>query len=690
MCSVIPGFVGQCHFPIKEKFLVNLRCFVRICLITFKRSSAWLNLQIILLQYFGESFPQKGGCMERTLVANWQHAVAHYGSKLAFRTKVNKTWVDYTYKEMDDMVRYLASALLSLKVKRGDRVGIISDDRLEWIVTDMACQLIGAPDVPRGSDSTRDEVEYILGHAETKIVFVENERQLDKVHGHIGNLPKIEKIVVMDEKYQTTEKAIGFYDLIEKGRLRGDKGQEEVQKESEKIQEQDLATIIYTSGTTGKPKGVMLKQSNFMHNVAVLVPLINVKAEDHLLHILPVWHVFGRILEYIQIGAGSSGVYTNVRELGADLQSQKPTLMGSAPRLWESIYQRILDGVKKASVVRRALFYSSVSINKAFYQNRRALAGKRLRLQKENFAKRVGFWFGSLIQFVLVLPLFPLTNSILGKVRQVTGDHLRASVSGGGALPLHIDEFFEAVGIRVLEGYGLTETSPVIAVRTFEKLIPGSVGPITPETMVQIRDDVGNPLPQGHRGVVWVHGPQVMEGYYKNKEATDKVMYEGWFNTGDLGMITFNDTLKLLGRAKDTIVLLGGENVEPGPVETTLSESPYISQVMVVGQDRKTLGVLVVPDLDQLKAWSDDNGVTFDPEMIENDSVPEEINKLFDKEIKNRVSAQSGFKAFERVTTFALIKKPFEVNDELTAIGKMKRHVITEKYLREIDAMYGD
>lgn len=625
--------------------------------------------------------------MKRTLVASWQQSVEKYGQKLAFRTKKKKKWLDYSYKDIDTMARNLAGGLLTLGLKKGTPVGIVSDDRVEWIVTDIACQLVGCPNVPRGSDSTTDEIEYILNHSQATITFVENEKQLEKILSKKSKLKKIKKIIVMDDAFKTNRKAVSIYDLMDKGKSKGKKGLEKVNAISEKIEEADLATIIYTSGTTGVPKGVMLSHGNFMHNVVVITPLIGVNEMDHFLHILPVWHVFGRILEYVAIYSGASAAYTNIRELGADLKDQKPTIMGSAPRLWESIHTKILDGLKKAPPIRKGLFWGSVFVNKIFKKNLRSLLGKRLLLKKPNPVIESIIKIINVILLILTTPFFPLTNLILGKVRAATGGRLRASVSGGGALPLHIDEFFEAVGITVLEGYGLTETSPVIAVRTFDSVIPGCVGPILSETKVQIRDGNDNPLQKGERGVVWVKGPQVMQGYYKNKEATKKALTDsGWFNTGDLGMITFNNTLKLTGRAKDTIVLLGGENAEPVPIENSLTKSEYIKQVMVVGQDQKTLGALIVPETETLKAWLKTHNIQFD--KVENELESEVVQKLYADEIRSRVSGQAGFKNFERITGFAFIKKSFEPNDELTAIGKMKRHVISDRYKKEINRIY--
>jgi long-chain acyl-CoA synthetase len=278
-----------------------------------------------------------------------------------------------------------------------------------------------------------------------------------------------------------------------------------------------------------------------------------------------------------------------------------------------------------------------------------------------------------------------------------TGGHLRATCSGGGALQKHVDAFFNDIGITVMEGYGMTETTPVIAVRSFIKLVMGSVGRVAPQTELQIRDFNGNVLThvkvdgsiegkRGAKGIIHMKGPQVMKGYYKNPEATNKAIKDGWMDTGDLGMINYKDTLTLTGRAKDTVVLLGGENVEPVPIEDKITESQYVSQIMVVGQDQKNLGAIIVPDFTRLKSWAKENGIneTDEKVLIANQRVLD----LYKKEIKELNSAKNDFKSFEQVNAFFLISKPFEVGDELTNLMKLKRHIITEKYKDQIKKLY--
>jgi long-chain acyl-CoA synthetase len=286
-----------------------------------------------------------------------------------------------------------------------------------------------------------------------------------------------------------------------------------------------------------------------------------------------------------------------------------------------------------------------------------------------------------------------LDGAVLKKLRGVVGGEFRGTISGGGALQPHVDEFFNFIGIPVLEGYGLTETAPVLAVRTWDNLVIGTVGPLYPETEVRIVDlNTGEVLypnaakpggGRGLRGEIHAKGPQIMAGYYKDPTNTARILKDGWLNTGDIGLVTFNDCLKIVGRSKDTIVLLSGENVEPLPIENKLTQSPLIDQCMVVGQDQKFLGALVVPHLDAFKAA----GIAAD--SVAGLAENENARALLDAEVRRMVSAETGFKAFERIGGWRLIGKPFEIGDELTATLKVRRHVITDKYTPLISEIYG-
>ncbi|ABZ94098.1 long-chain fatty acid--CoA ligase [Leptospira biflexa] len=641
--------------------------------------------------------------MPANLPELFQQSAEKFGNRPAFVSKdESKSYKPVTFKEVYDLGINLAEALIDLGVSAKENVALLADNRLEWIVSDYGILMSGAADVPRGTDITDSEIVYILNHCEAKVVFLENDKMLEKFQKNRSQLEFAKTLIVMDKK-STATGVLKLYDLIEKGKELRAKGSKKAEERMKAILPDDLFTIIYTSGTTGMPKGVMLKHSNMIHQTtAILGSMIDIKADERMLSILPVWHVFERVFEYLAIAAGCATYYTNVRDLRDDMKKAKPTFMASAPRLWESIYNGIytrINDPKQTPAIRRGLFNLAYFFSKHFNASMRFLKGNQVDYVGRNPIVSLfkGVYYLT-VAIVLAVPYFLLDLVVLSKIREATGGELKASVSGGGALQRHVDAFFNDIGINVLEGYGMTETSPVISVRTFKKLVQGSVGVITPETSVQIRDDLGKVLTHvdannqlvsgkyGQRGVIHIRGPQVMKGYYKNPETTAKVLKDGWMDTGDIGMFNFKKTLTITGRAKDTVVLLGGENVEPVPIEDKLTESPFISQCMVIGQDQKNLGAIVIPDFDQLMAWAKENGIseTDKQKLIENPKVLD----FYKKEIKALNNTKTGFKSFEQVTPFILITKPFEVGDELTNLFKMKRHLITEKYKDKIAALY--
>lgn len=641
--------------------------------------------------------------MPANLPELFQQSAEKFGNRPAFVSKdESKSYKPVTFQEVYDLGINLAEALIDLGVSAKENVALLADNRLEWIVSDYGILMAGAADVPRGTDITDSEIAYILNHCEAKVVFLENDKMLEKFQKNRSQLEFAKTLIVMDKK-STATGVLKLYDLIEKGKDLRAKGSKKAEERMKAIAPDDLFTIIYTSGTTGMPKGVMLKHSNMIHQTSVILnSMIEIKKDERMLSILPVWHVFERVFEYLAIAAGCATYYTNVRDLRDDMKKAKPTFMASAPRLWESIYNGIytrINDPKQTPAIRRGLFNLAYFFSKHFNAATRFLKGNQVDYVGRNPIVSLfkGFYY-LVLAIVLAIPYFLLDLVVLSKIREATGGELKASVSGGGALQRHVDAFFNDIGINVLEGYGMTETSPVISVRTFKKLVQGSVGQITPETSVQIRDDLGKVLTHvdanqklisgkyGARGVIHIRGPQVMKGYYKNPETTAKVLKDGWMDTGDIGMFNFKKTLTITGRAKDTVVLLGGENVEPVPIEDKLTESPFIAQCMVIGQDQKNLGALVVPDFDKLTEWAKENGIseTDKQKLIDHPKVLD----FYKKEIKALNNTKTGFKSFEQVTPFILITKPFEVGDELTNLFKMKRHLITEKYKDKITSLY--
>ncbi len=597
-----------------------------------------------------------------------------------------------SYRELYVTGCNLATALIDLGVRRREHIGMISDNRLEWVMANYGIQLCGAADVPRGTDITEEEIVYILTHGDVLIAFIENNGVLARTERVRNRLPDTLQLIVMDRDTPAPSDGYHLYDLIEKGAALRAEGDRRAEERMESVQPEDLFTIIYTSGTTGVPKGVQLTHANMISQTKY-VPW-EIKNTDRMLSILPIWHSYERVVEMIAISRGACTYYTNIRYIGDDLKSVRPSVMASAPRLWENIYNRIRKNVDALSPVRRKMFDLAYFCSRMVQGSWFFLTGRQIDLKGRSTLKNALLGCGHAVRaLIFILPYLLLDRIVLKKLRNVVGGAFRGTVSGGGALPPYVDAFFNYIGIPVLEGYGMTETTPVTAVRTNRKLIIGTVGPPCLKTEFRVIDlETGETLypdpnrPGGGRGLkgeLHVRGPQVMKGYYKAPEETARVLRDGWMNTGDIGMITFNDCVKILGRSKETIVLLSGENVEPIPIEDKLKESAMIHHCIVVGNDEKHLSALVIPALDYFQA----NGHADVNTLADLNRIPQVHDEIV-QEVKKRISAPNGFKPYERVIGVKLLDRDFEVGDEMTNTYKLKRHVITEKYKAEIAALY--
>ncbi len=618
-----------------------------------------------------------------TLNDVFYYAKNHYASKDLFLAKDNnKQFVGTSFGNAFRSAENVGLALLQFGLKPGDKVGLMADNRTEWAIADMAVLLNGAVDVPRGSDSTPQEIQYILEHSESKYCFVEHEKLYDALKPILPQT-KVEKVFILDPNFKTAKDNVyPLLDLIKMGEEYR-KNLPSLELRAKQVKPDDLFTIIYTSGTTGMPKGVMLTHQNMVYNILKVPPKVGLMPGDRALSILPVWHIFERAIDYSLLSEGASIAYTNIRDLRDDFGKIKPTFMASAPRLWENLYLGIKQKLEKAPETRRKLFEFAYDVCKRWKDGTDYLSGNKLMTVEENPFERARNTAIALANSInLFLPAKILDGLVFSKIRDVLGGALHGTISGGGALPSHVDEFFNVIGIPVYEGYGMTECSPIISVRSVGKVIQGSVGFWPDGTSVKVLNEQGEPVPKGKMGVIHIKGPQVMKGYYKNEEATAKTLKDGWMNTGDLGFISFNDTLSVRGRVKDTIVLLGGENVEPVPIENLLLENAMINQVIVVGQDQKSLTSLIWPDMDRMK----EAGLIF--KEGEDLNQNKEVKTYFQNIIKQQVSSENGFKSFERLTDFRFLPKAMEVGDEITNLFKMKRNVIHDKYKDLIASMY--
>jgi len=625
-----------------------------------------------------------------TLTEIYAGAAGRFGHLPAFaRKEASGKFVPISFHELYEAGLDLATALAAGGVRARDHVGIISDNRLEWILCDYGILLAGAADVPRGTDITDDELVYILNHADARVVFVENLTILEKLQRCRHRLKRVEKTILMSAGGETPRGVLRLGDLIAEGARRRAGGDAAALERAAAVRPDDLFTIIYTSGTTGTPKGVQLTHGNICSQIANLP--FDIEPGDRMLSILPVWHSYERIFEMVSIAMGACTHYTSLRTIVEDLKVVRPTLMASAPRLWESLYNKILTNVSTSSAPRRALFRIAYACARNVRRAERFFHGQQLDMHGRGLAETLRLATAHAAAWLLaVIPLSLLDGLVLSKLRAIVGGEFRGTVSGGGALQPHVDEFFNFIGIPVLEGYGMTETSPVLAVRTWKNLVIGTVGAPYPNTEVRIVDlhtgDILYPCAwrrgRGRRGEIHVRGPQVMRGYHKDPEGTAHVLRDGWMNTGDIGMVTFNGCLKILGRTKDTIVLLSGENVEPVPIEARLTGSPLVEQCMVVGQDQKSLGALIVPALDGFRAAG------FKAPDAAGLIGREDAHRIMDAEIRRLIGAEAGFKTFERIVVWRFVPRPFEVGDELTNTFKLKRHIIGDRYNGLIEEMF--
>ncbi len=605
-------------------------------------------------------------------------------------------WGSITFGEFAARFERAGAGLLDFGVKRGDHVGVISDNRRDWIIVNLGILGIGAVDVPRGSDTMPDEARYILKHADCAITFAEDADQVRKILSRKADLPLLHSIIVFDPGFRPesfTEPTPGvrlftFESIMERGKALLARDPAAYQREVDKGRPEDLATIIYTSGTTGEPKGVMLTHGNFLHNLRTIPKAIHVGPGDVFISVLPVWHSFERIIENFELSRGSTLAYSKPigRVMLADMAEVRPTIMASVPRIWEGVRTAIYRNVNEEGGIKKALFNFFVWAGGAH-----ATATTLVRGLYPQFKRRlaaVDFALG-IVPFLLLYPLRLLGNALVfNKIKARLGGRFRFTVSGGGALPAHVDRFFQAVGVLLLEGYGLTETTPVVSVRLQDRPVPGTIGPALDELEIKLLDpETGDPVPPGRKGVIHVKGPNVMKGYYKRPDKTAEVLApDGWLNTGDLAMMTHRGEIKIIGRVKETIVLLGGENVEPVPIEDTILESDYIDQVMVVGQDQKFLAALVVLNDEAIEKYAATNRIAYlGKEDLQDNS---QILELISDEINSRICAKRGFREFERVFRFKVLRKRFEPGIELSAKLSIKRDVIARIYEEEIAALF--
>lgn len=641
--------------------------------------------------------------LEQTLPKLFRKSAEKYPefSAQLFRTK-DGTYAETNYHDCYQKALDFSGALLKFGVKRGDKIGLIADNRREWEQADMGLLAIGAIDTPRGCDASEKDLSYILSFSEVEYVIAENEAQVKKIINIRPKVPTLRAVVSFDEIDSSVEKQLAdanlryhlFEDLQKLGHEWRKENPDVVEQELEKGQWDDLATIIFTSGTTGTPKGVMLSHGNILTQLDEVTERIFLNPGERALCVLPVWHAFQRAVEYVILSQGGTLCYS--KPIGSvllqDLQKLDPYLLPAVPRVWEAVYDGIWRKMRKTGGLVYIMFRFFVAEAMLWCSIDRKLRRKNSRFGRDY----LGFWWPVLVlPWLLLYPIKMLGNLLVfRKIRAMLGKNFRSGIAGGGAYPENIDKFFWAVGVKVCEGYGLTETAPIVCVRPIVDPIMRNVGTPLRGMQVRVVDDDGIILGRCKKGNLQIKGGCVMQGYYKRPDLTDKVMtVDGWFDTGDIAILTVDGEIQLRGRKKDTIVLLGGENIEPLPIESKIKESRFVASAVVFGtnekgEDQRYLTAIILPNQDELVSYAEENGIQADTyeKLVETEA----IQKLIENEVAEAVNSKNGFKAYERINKIALITKPFEVGVEMSAKQEIMRYRIAEIYKDKIAKMYAD
>ena len=581
-----------------------------------------------------------------------------FSSKPLYYYKKNREWIGIKGSDVKATVRNLAAGLRSIGISESDKVSILSTNSPRWSMSDYGIICNGSVTVTVYPTLLAAQVEYILSNSDSKAVFVENEDQLNKVMSIKQNVEAMTHIIVMDDSYDGDSKeVINFTDFLNLGQNYENENGFSLSAISDNMKTDDLLTIIYTSGTTGNPKGVMLTHGNLMSNMMATIKMADLKTTDghSFLSFLPLSHVLERMAgHFTSFSIGATVYFAESIETVADnLVETSPTIVCSVPRLFEKMYNKINDGLKTAPSIRRKIFAFAYNVGKstADVKDKSQLTG--LSKIKFNLAKKL----------------------VYSKVKQKLGGNIQFFVSGGAPLSKEVAEFFSYLNITILEGYGLTETSPVLTSNVEDDYKFGTVGKPLFNVEIKIADD----------GEILAKGPNIMKGYYKNDEATkESIDSDGWLHTGDIGEFDDEGFLRITDRKKSLIVTSGGKNIAPAPIENALISSVYIEQVVAIGDKRNFISALVAPNFEALEGYLKDKGVEglSASEMVEHDLT----KALFQEEVDSRMDP---FPKYEKIKKVTVIDRLFELErGEITPSLKIRRKAVTENLKDQIDAMY--
>ncbi len=588
-----------------------------------------------------------------TLTALFFDAVEKFDKPDALLVKRGGTYEALSHREIETRVRHAALGLRTLGILRNDRVGILAENRPEWAIADYACLTSGVTDVPIYPTLPPDQIAYVLKDSGAVAIFVSTREQAAKIAEVRSELPALTHVIAFDDAGAAADMTMA--DLERRGAASETPASlSDYRHVAESVEPDDLATLIYTSGTTGNPKGVMLTHDNIHSNVEAGREKLPFQGDDVSLSFLPLSHIFERMADYLMFCTGSTIAYAeSLDTVPVNLVEVRPTIVFSVPRLYEKMYARVLQNALSGGLVKRNIFFWARGVAEKWADA--VLAG--------NKPSGLLAWKYSIAQ-----------KLVFSKLKERTGGRIRYFVSGGAPLAPEINKFFFAAGLTILEGYGLTETSPVIGVNTPDGFRIGTIGRPVPGVEVMIATD----------GEILTRGPGVMKGYYNNPVATaEAIDQDGWFHTGDIGEIR-DGFIAITDRKKDIIVTAGGKNIAPQPVENLVKTNKFVSQAVMIGDKRKFPSMLIVPNFEQLEGWAKKRG------LIWNDHAQlirlPEVKAKMEEEVLGECKALAHYETPRKI---ALLEHDFSLEKgEMTPTQKVKRRVVDKNYKDVIDSMY--
>jgi len=591
---------------------------------------------------------EERGTKSVTLADLLPRAAQRYGSAPAIQFKDGDEWVKCSFDEVEETVRQLALGLVGLGVDKGDKVSILANTRPEWTYFDFAALSIGATVVPIYQTNSPEECQYVLENSDAKVVVVEDDEQLEKIRAVRDQLPLLEHVVRMTG---SSEDAISLDDLASRGATRD---AAEWEQHWSAVAPEDICTFIYTSGTTGPPKGCVITHGNYRAMLDMVNETSVIEGEDLTYLYLPLAHSFALLIQLGSFDLGATIAYweRDPLKIMPNLAELKPTYFPSVPRIFEKIYTMATSGMEKEGGLKKAIFDWSIRV------------GGKMR-EAERSGRNPGFLLRKQYEFA--------DRKVLSKIRGLFGGKLRLAVSGAAPISPDILRFFDAAGVLVLEGWGMTETSTAATISSPDDFKIGTIGKPFPGCEVRIAED----------GEILVKGPNVFQGYYKNEVATRETIVDGWLHTGDLGSIDEDGFIRITGRKKDIIITAGGKNITPANLENEIKQHPLVSQCVVVGDRRPYLVALVTLDPEEAVAYAKERGL---PEDLSQLAANPEVRAAIEEHL---AKVNEKFARVEQVKKVAILPHDLsQENGELTPTLKVKRAVVADKHQREIEQLY--